>query len=115
MRATVQLEWIGYGSRDTRYRPAWDRDLRKPIVWQLMSDGICDFFCPIDGQLDRGDANSCASRGVYLYYHLDDGIYKIQYYKSWKRKEIYWIKVANGDIVMRCSTYNDIGVTNAQT
>lgn len=52
-----------------------------------------------DYQKDYSEANSVCSRGVYLYFHLDDGIYETSYKASWGRSVRYFFKVENGEII----------------
>jgi hypothetical protein len=51
------------------------------------------------GQKDFSRANSVGSRGVYLYFHLHEGVtYEVRELTSWTRERRYFCRVENGRI-----------------
>lgn len=50
------------------------------------------------GQKDYSQANSIGSRGVYLYYALESGVYEVNRRVSWKRSRRYFIRVEDAQI-----------------
>jgi len=47
----------------------------------------------VEGQRDYRDANSVGSRGIYIYYALQPGIYEINSPETWKRVDRYFLRV----------------------
>jgi len=50
----------------------------------------------IKGRKDYSKSNSIGSRGIFIYYELDDGIYEIKERIAWTKSDRYFIKVVSG-------------------
>lgn len=114
MRAVVRLEFIGeiYHSakrearkrnvelpaQAARYKSMLGHDTSRPWVDRLIGyDPETDFRRVRErGQIDYSEANSVGSRGVYLYYPLDDGIYEVNERVSWTKVRRYFLLVEQG-------------------
>lgn len=81
---------------EERYRrimgwfPEW------PSVTLLNKDGT---ETRLRGTNDYSRANSTGSRGVYKYFILDDGYYRVFDRTNWKKTRTYYVRVAGCDIV----------------
>lgn len=54
----------------------------------------------VRGQKDYSKANSTGSRGIYIYYYLDEGcIYEVSEQVTWKSWERYFCKVEKGKVL----------------
>lgn len=71
---------------------------RQPWVARIV--GTCKRFGLsrefIRGEKDYTESNTVGSRGVYLHYHLADGIYEINDLESWGRSRRYFLLVIGG-------------------
>ncbi len=109
MLAVLELEFIGenyfaYKRMATvpdesmeRFKKLLGRDQSRPWVAHLT--GLDRSLRPIRefvrGQIDYNRANGTGSRGVYLYFHLSDGLYEVNARESWSRVRRYFIRVEN--------------------
>ncbi len=48
------------------------------------------------GQIDYSRTNSTGSRGVRLYFALDDGVYEINARETWQHTRRYFVRVTDG-------------------
>lgn len=48
------------------------------------------------GQKDYTYSNGTGSRGIYIFYSLDNGIYEINELINWKKTKRYFLRVKNG-------------------
>lgn len=74
-------------------------DYRQPWVARLLWLALLNDFERVflRGQRDYREANGSGSRGVYLYYLLDEGpIYEVFARRTWTRSERYFLKIAEG-------------------
>lgn len=56
-----------------------------------------EFLCPT---WDYSEANSIGSRGIHLYYYLDNGqVYEVKEQVTWKRWARYFCEVKDGRII----------------
>lgn len=106
MRATKSLEYIGENS-DAYARTANKMAKRVGVDLGIKSNrpwiaritgtdptyGLARTF--LEGQIDYSQANSVGSRGVYLHFFLEDGVYEVSEHVSWKRTRRYFIVVHN--------------------
>lgn len=124
MLAVLELEIIGdnyYASKragteavakETRYAGMMGRDKTRPWVAKLTGldpkFGFARQFVKAQ-QKDYSRANSVGSRGVYLYFVLEPGIYEVHERQTWKRTRRYFCQVEGEKIteigrdeVVRC-------------
>jgi hypothetical protein len=81
-RLTIKQEWRNY--REMKAIRQFDRTLHGssecPAYWLAKIDGFDRMHVFkrtfIDSVVDYSQANSKQSRGVFLYWHLDDGVYQ---------------------------------------
>ena len=52
----------------------------------------------VQGQSDYTKSNSIGSRGIYIHYFLDEGLYEISSPQSWKNIDRYFAYVENGEL-----------------
>lgn len=111
MKAVLRLEAIG-DNTDGMLRLAgriadlagpdlgrfFDRGFPRPWVARLT--GLCpryefrrEFLRP---RKDYSEANSVGSRGVYLYYWLDPGVYEVNQRRCWRAWDRYFIQAEAG-------------------
>ena len=50
----------------------------------------------LTGQRDYTRANGPGSRGIFLYYFLDDGLYEVNELVTWSRTRRYFLRVERG-------------------
>ncbi len=65
----------------------------KPWVSRLTPRG-CQYVKPLR---DYSLAKPNGSRGVFQYYHLDNGVYEVSERTDWQRTMHYYILAADGD------------------
>lgn len=54
----------------------------------------------LDGQRDYADANSTGSRGVFRWYHLEEGfVVEVNAPASWKHADRYFARASQGQLV----------------
>lgn len=54
----------------------------------------------VNGQWDYSEANSIGSRGIFVYYHLEENkIYDVKSQTSWNNFDRYFCQIKNGEIV----------------
>lgn len=126
MRAVLKLECIGDDSRQYLR-------LGKGIITETLGAGMAEAVVGkipaacwvaqitgtdpkfkfqrefMQGKKDYSESNSVGSRGVYLHYFLDDGIYEVKEQVSWNRSRRYFLRVTEGqteeiaeDEVLKC-------------
>lgn len=112
MRAVVKLEFIaenyfaykrqkGVSSKSAeRYGDYLGRDKSRPWIAKIVGRGeqfgwIREFM---KGQIDYSQANTVGSRGVYIYYPLQDGVYEVNERTSWNHVRRYFIRVEQAAI-----------------
>lgn len=104
MRTTLKLECIG-----DNHVQEWRNACRfmggilnggsmrggppRPWVAKITMDGDQIKRTFLRGQKDYSEANSVGSRGVYLYFHLEMGLYDVFSLETWKRSRRYFLKV----------------------
>lgn len=117
MKAVLEMEFIGENyfaairakkkgvNVPSGYMARWERILgrhdHKP-PWVACLTGLCDKF----GfkrkfqtyYKDYSRANSTGSRGIYIYFALDPGVYEIHERTTWKRTRRYFVRVENMQI-----------------
>jgi hypothetical protein len=106
MLAVLSLEFIGEtyhahkrdGSRPdliARYGQLLGRDTSRPWVAKLSGIDAGGSFHRefVRAQIDYSRANKTGSRGVYLYYPLQDGLYEVNKRESWTKVRRYFIRV----------------------
>lgn len=75
------------------------RDAR-PRPWVARLTGLCPRYGFVreflPAQKDYREANSVGSRGVFLYYWLDPGVYEVNERRSWRAWDRYFIRVEEG-------------------
>lgn len=109
MRATKSLEYIGeesdaYGRAANRAAKQAGFDLgyksNRPWIARITgTDPTYTFAREFQtGQIDYSQANSSGSRGVYLHFFLEDGLYEVSERLSWKRTRRYFIRVQESKI-----------------
>ena len=113
MKAVIELEFIG--ENHWAYAHATRRggvsvnemeraalhpgppQLTRPWVARLTGldpqHGVAREF--VDAQIDYSRANSCGSRGVYLYYLLTPGVYEVNARTSWTKTRRYYIRATD--------------------
>lgn len=97
MRTTIKLEILGHGN--TAQREWFGRSAEQPGVKRVGSFdfyGACFREYDIRGFVDYASANSKGSRGVYAYYFVTDGLYKVTERTSWKSVKTYYLLIENG-------------------
>jgi len=57
----------------------------------------------VKGQKDYSRANSTGSRGIFLHYFLEPGIYEINERKTWKRAKRYFAKIIDQQTLIEIS------------
>lgn len=118
MKAVLSLEIIG-DNHTQRARAVKRGDAKAPLYvpkmvqmvkhsqkkytpWVARITGLCNKYGLkrefMRGQKDYSLANSVGSRGVYVYYPLDPGIYEVNERLTWKRVRRYFIQVQNAEI-----------------
>lgn len=74
---------------------AFKLDLRKPWVAKIVGTdpkfGLARQF--VKGEKCYLEANAVGSRGVFMHYELDDGIYDVYDLVSWSRSRRYFLRV----------------------
>ena len=109
MRAILKLEAIGdnfdaYCRTGSRIAKAAGVDLgytsSRPWVAQILGrDEKYTFARKFQrSQTDYSEANSVGSRGVYLFFFLESGVYEVFEHLSWKRSRRYFIRVYEAQI-----------------
>lgn len=105
---SLKLEWIGenihhkakaFRMAGREFVPQRRIDVpRRPWVARLL--GRCrkhtfqrEF---VKGLKDFASSNSVGSRGVFLYFHLDDGLYEVHELVTWDRADRYYLRIING-------------------
>lgn len=61
------------------------------------------------GQKDYAEANGTGSRGIWLYYFLEPGLYEVNERKNWKRVERYFAWIVDGVTLCKLSREEAIG------
>jgi hypothetical protein len=111
---SLKLEWVGQNqdARNSGYarmaeyvsggRSAnhFKVPTRKPWVSRITGYGRKYKFerIFIDGKLDYSEANGPGSRGVYLYFHLTNGLYEISSWDGWKSQDRYFCRVEGSSL-----------------
>jgi len=104
MKALLKIELIGYG-RWKKFQnlpfPSLLGQMKK-YWWVAKILGYDEKYNYsrefIKGQLDYSESNSKGTRGVYLYYFLDPGIYEVKKPTSWYASDRYFILSEHGKI-----------------
>jgi len=116
MRGLLVLEYIGEDyfayrrepsrqpEREQRYRARFGRDATQPWVARIV--GIDpDAVPPLQlqrifqrGVRDYSAANGTGSRGIMLYYALEDGVYEVHARDAWRRTRRYFVRVDAGQV-----------------
>lgn len=100
MRAVVKLEDIGWGGTDKhgvlrpgRYPRPW---VARLTGYQRREDRVFGQFHRefLSGQRDFTSANRSGSRGIFLYYALNPGLYEINDRVSWSSVRRYFVRVS---------------------
>ena len=73
---------------------------RRPWVAKILGRderyGLARQF--VKRQVDYSESNSTGSRGVYYYYHLDEGIYEVNELVSWNNERRYFLRSGSGEV-----------------
>lgn len=100
MRYAVELEAIGdvYDRQIRefdRFCGGGGKGLRSPWIARLMSyDAVGGFDRQfVNGRKDYSRSNSKGSRGIYLCYALDPGVYEINELASWSSSRRYFCMI----------------------
>jgi hypothetical protein len=104
MLAVLELEFIGenhdaYCRLMAKQAKACGVDLgyRSQRPWVARITGFDPVFglarAFVRGQIDYSRANSVGSRGVYLYFPLNDGMYEVNKHLTWAKNRRYFIRV----------------------
>ncbi len=92
MRAALQLEAVGDGSPGPRR--AWVAEVSQDID----TGRLCRTYMRC--QKDYRDGNSTGSRGVMVYYWLEEGkVYEVSSPATWRRSEHFFCRAENGEVV----------------
>lgn len=121
MKATLSLEYIGE-SEDARkvlcsrrldqMEPGLGRAVigttRPRVPWVAKIEGGCPRFgwrrSFLSANWQRKNANSQHSRGVMLWFVLEDGyIYEVKHPISWRRSDRYFCRVTEGGDIEKLS------------
>lgn len=109
MKACIKIEAIGENTFQSidRYRcygRMADIFSVPKSYWVAKITGHCDFdgfkreF--VKGNRDYAKANSKGTRGIYVSYFLDPGVYEVKHKTSWKHTERYFCIVTDsGEII----------------
>lgn len=97
MRAVLKLEEFD----NVGYARFMGRDKSNPWVAKLLGlDDKWGFKREfMRGQRDYSCAKMTGSRGIFVYYALEDGIYEVNERVSWKHVKRYFIRVENTEIM----------------
>lgn len=79
MRHTIRFEWIGRNGRFKNPAP-W---LARILAWEP-GHVEREFLKP---QMDFSRSNGPATRGVFVYFHVPDGLYESECFVKWKQRE----------------------------
>lgn len=103
MKALLKLEAIGYS--------AWKKSCSLPEILSTGQKKRCwvariTGYDPkygykrefVRGQVEYAESNSVGSRGVFIYYFLDPGVYQVNAPVSWRNDERYFILSEHGKI-----------------
>jgi len=91
MFTSLKIERIG--NDRLGHQPAW-----VDLVTGIKPHGLIKER--IEGHADYSNANSVGSRGVYIYYILQDGnIYHVSSPINFKRRDTYFCRVEQGEII----------------
>ena len=109
MKATIGLEYIGKANDDklALYRERLNQAAdglgsrlvgapsRRPWVAQIIGRdpkyGYARKF--VAGKTDYAHANGAGTRGVYLWFVIDPGVYEVSVSTSWKSRDRYFLTV----------------------
>lgn len=116
MKGTVGLEYIGLNTdqlfaqyaalcRAIGHLPDEDFPRREPAVAEISRDEFGGLAkCWLAGKRDYSKANSKGSRGVYVWYTLEqDKLYWIKDPRSWRCTETYFAAITADGTVCRLS------------
>lgn len=100
MLAVLKLEYIGENYAAMFRSVGQARLIGKPWVARLTGlDPVSGYQREfVQGEIDYREANGIGSRGVYLYFVLDPGIYEVKERVSWKRSRRYFVRCNGRDI-----------------
>ena len=91
MFTLLKIEAIG--NPRLGFSPAWVDE-----VIGITSDGFEKLR--LRGQKDYSEANSVGSRGVYIYYFLQENrLYHVSAPRNWKKTDEYFCRIKDGTIV----------------
>lgn len=116
MRAVLKMELIGEDffmyEQDKRKKGTHSEhierrgtrlglDKKRPWVAKLLSyDGYLNFEREfVNGQRDFANANGTGSRGIFIYYPLQPGLYEVHERPTWRRTRRYFIRVEGIKII----------------
>lgn len=98
MFTSLKIEKIG--NPHLGFQPAWVRIVKDIAPHRLIEETL-------DGTFDYSEANSVGSRGVFIYYILQEGyIYHVSQPLNFKRHTTYFCRVENGETVKM--DFNDV-------
>lgn len=91
MFTSIKIERIG--NDRLGHQPAWVKRVTGIAPHKLLEEYI-------DGNADYSESNSVGSRGVFVYYILQDGnIYHVSSPTNFKHHDTYFCRVENGEII----------------
>lgn len=102
MKALLKIEAIGYNDwKQSNSLPGYLKTTKRRW-WVAKIAGYDDRYGYkrefVKGQTEYADSNSKASRGVFIYYLLDPGVYEVNSPLSWRSDDRYFILSEHGKI-----------------
>lgn len=111
MLAVIGLEYIGenyysyernslfYHAKSERYKHYLRYDFSRPWVAKITGRHPVYRYNRefMRGRKDYSRSNSVGSRGIYLYFYLEDGIYEVNERVSWTTTKRYFVRAECGE------------------
>jgi len=111
MLAVIKLEAIGDDyfaykrskerTVERRMTNAWKMAAREGPCWVAQITGTHPKYGFarkfVRGQRDYAQANSAGSRGIFIYYPLEPGIYEVHERLTWAKSRRYFIRAENAE------------------